>query len=103
MREINGAHQVLSDPVQRAKYDRELASRRDRRGTDRFIRRPGDVPYGEAGVPVGRPRGSVLDFGRSSGWTLGQISERDPNFLEWLMKVPAGRQYRDEIRTLLGA
>lgn len=101
MREINAAHEVLSDPVKRARYDRELADRRDRRVTDRVVHRQGDIPYGAAGAPTGPPIGSVIDFGRYSGWTLGQIRRRDPDFLEWLMKVPAGRQYRDEIRQLL--
>ncbi|MDP8904185.1 MAG: DnaJ domain-containing protein [Chloroflexota bacterium] len=102
MRELNEAHEVLGDAQKRARYDALLAERRDRRATDRLIRRPGEVPYGEAGLPIGPPAGSVLDFGRYSGWTLGQIKRRDPQFLEWLMKVPAGRQYRDEIRSLLG-
>ncbi len=101
MREINVAYEVLHDPIRRARYDADLASRRDRRATDRLIRRAGEVPYGGAGLPAGPPSGSVIDFGRYSGWTLGQIRRRDPDFLEWLMTVPAGRQYRDEIRSLL--
>lgn len=101
MREINAAREVLSDPVRRAKYDAELAEQRDRRTSDKLIRRQGEVPYGDAGVPVGPPTGSLLEFGRYSGWTLGQIRRRDPDFLEWLMKVPGGRQYREEIRFLL--
>jgi curved DNA-binding protein CbpA len=101
MREINAAREVLADPVRRAKYDADLAEQRDRRGTDRLIRRQGEIAYGDAGVPVGPPTGSLIDFGRYSGWTLGQIRRRDPDFLEWLMKVPGGRQYRDEIRVLL--
>jgi hypothetical protein len=44
--------------------------------------------------------GSLLEFGRYSGWTLAQIKLHDPNYLEWLMYVPAGRQYRDEIQVL---
>lgn len=101
MREINAAREVLADPVRRAKYDAELVVQRDRRSTDPLIRRQGEVAYGDAGVPVGPPIGSLIDFGRYSGWTLGQIRRRDPDFLEWLMKVPGGRRYRDEIRTLL--
>jgi hypothetical protein len=101
MREINAAYEVLQDPARRAGYDADLASRRDRRSTDRLIRRTGEVPYGGAGLPAGPPSGSVIDFGRYSGWTLGQIRRRDPNFLEWLMNVPAGRQYRDEIMRVL--
>jgi curved DNA-binding protein CbpA len=101
MLELNAAYEVLGDPAKRARYDGELAARRDRRATDRLIRRQGDVPYGAAGMPVGPPTGSVIDFGRYSGWTLGQIRRSDPDFLEWLYKVPAGRQYRDEIQVLL--
>jgi hypothetical protein len=53
-------------------------------------------------MPTGPTYGSVIDFGRYSGWTLGQIKWRDPEWLEWFMRVPAGRQYRDEIGRLLG-
>lgn len=101
MGEINAAHEVLADPGRRARYDAELQARRDRRASDRLIRRQGEVPYGDAGLPAGPPHGSMLDFGRCSGWTLGQIRRHDPDFLEWLIQVPAGRQYRDEIRSLL--
>ncbi len=102
MAELNEAYAVLRDPDRRAKYDRWLAARRDRRAGDRLIKQQGDVPYGEAGVPQGPPFGSVVEFGRYAGWTLGQIKRTDPGFLEWLMRVPAGRQYRDEIGQLLG-
>ena len=101
MLEINEAHETLSDPAKRAKYDAWLASRRDRRQSDRLIRRAGEVPYGEAGMPAGPAQGSVVDFGRYSGWTLGQIKRADPGFLEWLIRVPAGRQYREEIAAIL--
>lgn len=101
MAEINEAYGVLKDPLKRLEYDRMLADRRDRRSSDRLVRRPGDVAYGTAGTPVGPAEGSIIDFGRYSGWTLGQIRRTDPDFLEWLMRVPMGRQYRAEIATLL--
>jgi curved DNA-binding protein CbpA len=101
MKEINEAHAVLKDPERRARYDAELASRRDRRASDRLIRRAGEVPYCAPGMPTGPAEGSVIEFGRYSGWTLGQIRRRDPDFLEWLLRVPAGRQYREEITQLL--
>ncbi|CAN5730559.1 hypothetical protein BH23CHL7_BH23CHL7_02560 [soil metagenome] len=101
MLEINEAHAVLRDPVRRARYDAELASRRDRRAGDRLVRRAGEVPYGAAGIPRGPADGTVLDFGRYSGWALGQIKRNDPDYLEWLMRAPLGRQYRDEISQIL--
>ena len=101
MLEINEAYATLKDPAERKKYDAWLASRRDRRASDKLVRRPGEVAYGEAGLPVGPPQGSVIDFGRYSGWTLGQIKRRDPSFLEWLMRAPVGRNYRAEIEQLI--
>jgi curved DNA-binding protein CbpA len=102
MAEINEAYQTLRNPERRNAYDAWLASRRDRRRNDRLILQSGDVPYGAAGAPVGPAQGSVIDFGRYSGWTIGQIRRQDPEFLEWLARVPVGRKWRDEITTLLG-
>jgi DnaJ-class molecular chaperone len=99
---INLAYEVLKDPVKRAAYDAELAARRDRRTNDRVVRRAApEAGYGEAGAPTGPASGSILDFGRYKGWSLGQIARHDPEFLEWLERMPAGRVYRDEIDRLL--
>jgi curved DNA-binding protein CbpA len=56
---------------------------------------------GAAGPPPGNPSGSVLNFGRYAGWSLGEIARRDVVYLEWLDRVPLGRRYRDEIDALL--
>jgi len=101
MAEINEAYSTLHDAERRRRYDESLAARRDRRAGDRLIRKPGEVPYGQAGVPAGQAAGTVIDFGRYSGWTLGQIKRHDPGFLEWLMRAPAGRIYRAEIQALM--
>jgi curved DNA-binding protein CbpA len=124
MTEVNQAYEVLRDAEKRARYDRELASRRDRRASDRYIRRPvespggsqapaagaagttrrpaPESPFGEAGPPPrGIARGTVLDFGRYKGWSIGQIATHDPDFLEWLQRSPSGRQYRAEITAVL--
>jgi curved DNA-binding protein CbpA len=56
---------------------------------------------GAAGPPPGNPSGSVLNFGRYAGWSLGEIARRDIEFIEWLDRSPIGRQYRDEVDALL--
>jgi DnaJ-class molecular chaperone len=98
MKEINVAWDTLRDPVKRAEYDQELERRRDRRRSDRLVRPSG---HGAAGPPPGNASGSILDFGRYSGWSIGEIARHDPDFLEWLYRTPTGRPYTGEIdRTL---
>jgi DnaJ-class molecular chaperone len=101
MAEINEAYATLRNPEKRRKYDEWLASRRDRRRGDKLIVQQGDIMYGQAGEPPGPALGTVVDFGRYQGWTLGQIKRRDPEFLEWLLRAPAGQRYRAEINQLL--
>ena len=92
MLEINEAWDTLKDADKRTRYDAQLALRRDRRQTDRFVRRAAPVPepdpitgrspWGEAGPPPAGPRkGPVLDFGRYRGWTLEQVARQDRDFL----------------------
>jgi hypothetical protein len=54
-------------------------------------------------TPPGRPSGSLLDFGRYAGWSLGQIATADPVYLEWLARTPIGRSFNREIGALLAA
>ena len=56
---------------------------------------------GAAGPPPGNPEGSVLNFGRYAGWSLGEIGRRDLEYIEWLDRMPIGRPYRDEIDEIL--
>lgn len=56
---------------------------------------------GAAGKPPGNPSGSVMNFGRYSGWSLGEIARSDLEYLEWLDRMPIGRPYRDEIDAIL--
>jgi curved DNA-binding protein CbpA len=68
-------------------------------GYEAWMHRPdGD---GAAGPPPGDPSGSVLTFGRYTGWSLGEISRRDLEYIEWLDRMPIGRPYRDEIDAIL--
>ncbi|MEI8333200.1 MAG: DnaJ domain-containing protein [Chloroflexota bacterium] len=61
----------------------------------------GETQDVSAGPPPGVPSGSVLTFGRYRDWSLGEVARRDPGYLEWLERVPIGRQYRSEIGDLL--
>jgi curved DNA-binding protein CbpA len=56
---------------------------------------------GAAGPPPGRPSGSVLNFGRYNGWSLGEIARQDIEYVEWLDRMPIGRTYREEIDAIL--
>lgn len=63
--------------------------------------RVGPNGEGGAGPPPGHPAGTVLDFGRHIGWSIGEIARVDPGYLEWLDKQPQGGRLREEIdRTL---
>jgi curved DNA-binding protein CbpA len=57
--------------------------------------------FGAAGPPPGRPSGSVLNFGRYAGWSLGEVGRTDLEYIEWLDRMPIGRPYRDELDAIL--
>lgn len=57
--------------------------------------------FGAAGPPPGNPSGSVLNFGRYAGWSLGEVGRADLEYIEWLDRMPIGRPYRDEIDGIL--
>lgn len=54
-----------------------------------------------AGPPPGNPSGSVLNFGRYTGWSLGEIARVELEYLEWLDRMPIGRMHRQEIDAIL--
>jgi curved DNA-binding protein CbpA len=57
--------------------------------------------FGAAGPPPGRPTGTVLNFGRYAGWSLGEIARHDLEYIEWLDRAPIGRNYRSELDDIL--
>ncbi len=89
MMHINAAFDAIRTAAARADYEapREPPPAHD--GT------------GGAGPPPGRPSGTVLDFGRHIGWSLGEIARVDAGYLIWLAERPEGEPYRDEIDALL--
>ena len=56
---------------------------------------------GAAGPPPGRPSGTILNFGRYAGWSLGEVARTDLEYVEWLDRAPIGRNYRQEIDEIL--
>jgi curved DNA-binding protein CbpA len=58
---------------------------------------------GAAGPPPGRPSGSLLNFGRYAGWSLGEVARHDIEYIEWLDRAPIGRNYRQELDDILRA
>ena len=110
MAELNAARDLLLDPVARAAYDRErggMGPASD--GGASAASTPAGGSSGRApaahepaaGPPPGSPSGSVLTFGRYTGWSLGEISRRDVEYVEWLDRMPIGRPYRAEIDAIL--
>jgi curved DNA-binding protein CbpA len=57
--------------------------------------------FGAAGSPPGRPSGTVLNFGRYAGWSLGEVARLDIEYIEWLDRAPIGRNYRSELDEIL--
>lgn len=119
MSSINAAWDRLRTPHRRDAYDRELGifpvRRAPRRsepnrtsrasGADQPIQSPPAAGVrhrrrdgtGGAGPPPGRPSGSVLQFGRHIGWSIGEVARVDPGYLEWLEAHREGAAYLDEI------
>lgn len=126
MAQINEAYAILKDPAKRARYDeiigvsKDGAARREPRqsvpgatnlkyeGGAWEVRSPEEptpasAAYGEAGPPPPWPAasGRVISFGRYRGWSISQVVAHDRNYVEWLSRTMAGRNYRDELEDLL--
>ena len=100
MSALNQAWGVLRDAGARAALDQARAE-----AQAKPVARQPEVSY-EMRAPMtaaapGPPSGSVLDFGRYVGWSLGQIAASDPEYLEWLARTPIGRSFSRQISELL--
>lgn len=119
MIELNDAWDVLGDPARRAAYDTSRATPTRPRVPDTATRpetgargssdspprsepAAGRTPdVSRAGPPPGRPSGTVIDFGRYAGWSLGEIARYDMDYLEWLQRATFGRRLRAETEALI--
>jgi curved DNA-binding protein CbpA len=108
---LNDAWDVLGDPTRRAAYDASrigssgqpaaAAPPPQETGSPRETGPARETDPNHAGPPPGRPSGTVLDFGRYAGWSLGEIARHDKVYLEWLQRATFGRRLRAEIDALL--
>jgi curved DNA-binding protein CbpA len=93
MAALNRAYAVLRDERTRAAHDRS------RRTTISGISvAPSARP---ASAPSVASAGSVLAFGRYSGWSLRDLARQDPDYLLWLSRHSSGIRYRTEIYGIL--
>ena len=97
MTDLNWAYALVRDPVKRQAWESD--------------RRRAAPPTPAEAATHGAPRGPLdsdgagmrLDFGRYQGWTLGEVAQRDPTYLDWLRRHQSGARYRDSIDILLRA
>jgi curved DNA-binding protein CbpA len=94
MAELNRAFAILRDDKGRAAFDRS------RRATIAGISvatsaRPAGAP------PPSSGQGSVLNFGRYTGWGLRDLARHDPDYILWLSRHSSGIRYRTEIYGIL--
>ena len=95
MAELNRAYAILRDPSARAAHDRS------RRATIAGISvavaaRPASAPPAPSAG-----QGSVLNFGRYTGWSLRDLARHDPDYVLWLSRHSSGIRYRTEIYGIL--
>jgi curved DNA-binding protein CbpA len=97
MAELNRAYAVLRDPASRAAHDRS------HRTTIAGISvAPSARPAGAPPPSPSATSGTVLTFGRYTGWGLRDIARHDPEYLLWLSRHSSGIRYRTEIYGILG-
>ncbi len=110
MATINAAWAVLGDPARRAAYDAEPRALDDRPPVAPMPAPTAAPEPPTHGQPIPQPRqglagrrpassaeGTVLDFGRYAGWTIGALVDHDPDYLEWLARTTIGRHLVGEI------
>lgn len=115
MASINEAWAVLGDAARRAAYDGAPLATGDA-STTPAASQPvvaADPPTNESpasgpgrGLAGRRPvapqaDGTVLDFGRYAGWSIGRLVGHDPDYLEWLARTTIGRHLTSEIDAAL--
>jgi curved DNA-binding protein CbpA len=95
MAELNRAYAILREEDSRAAHDRD-----SKRMTIAGIN-VAATAWSPAKPPPNPSAGSVLQFGRYTGWSLRDLASRDPEYLVWLSRHSSGIRYRTEIYGIL--
>ena len=96
MAELNRAFAILRDPRRRAEHDRGRRVTISGISVAASTVRPGAGP-----PPLSVDQGSILSFGRYTGWGLRDVARHDPEYLLWLSRHSSGIRYRTEIYGIL--
>jgi len=96
MAELNRAYALLRDDQGRAAHDRSRRMTIAGISVSAATGRPSSGP-----PPTAVGGGSVLGFGRYSGWSLRDLARQDPDYLLWLSRHSSGIRYRTEIYGIL--
>jgi curved DNA-binding protein CbpA len=106
MATLNAAWETLRDEGERARFDLHRATE----AAHVTQAEPShEEPRTPAPIPFSRPltsrdhSGTILDYGRYAGFSLGEIAAQDRNYLEWLARTPLGRRLQAEIEVVLAS
>jgi curved DNA-binding protein CbpA len=106
LRELDRAVAVLTDPARRREYDQRLATEAAAEAApSRHVPVGPGQGYNLAermqSHDLGQLGAAQLDFGRYAGYTLGELVQTDPEYLQWLSRHSSGIRYRGAIMRLL--
>ena len=95
MAELNRAYALLRTPVSRAAHDRS------RRATIAGVSVAQNPTHRWSSPPPVASSGSVLTFGRYTGWSLRDLARHDSDYILWLSRHSSGIRFRTEIYSIL--
>ena len=95
MAELNRAYSMLRTAVGRAAHDRS------RRTTIAGVSVAQSAATRWGPPPPVAASGSVLTFGRYTGWSLRDLARHDPDYILWLSRHSSGIRFRTEIYGIL--
>jgi DnaJ-class molecular chaperone len=101
MAELNWAYSILHDPERRITYDRTRVAVPVMPEHATLMERMQRTAEAADARQETSPTQVVIDFGRYTGRTLGQLARTDPVYLEWLRRHSAGARYRHQIDAVL--